>query len=184
MTDLESTDRDAAAVTSQLFEVNHIRIHAKRQFDDVRKMLESILKRLTEKPAEAFGRCDVAAARKELERIGSPSGLSILYQLDHGVALQLRGQDRQAIQYGIGNVLTATEMSQHHLGAALYAPLRVLVYGVADGTVIEFDQPLTQFAVFGNKDIKEVGLRLDRQLMAVVRYVTGETDVEPRADVV
>lgn len=176
-------DTAGSAEISERFEINHVRVHSQRSFAEVKKTLETVLKRLTEQVAAALGRGDVAAAREELERIEKPTGLSILYQLDHGGALMLRGGARQAIQYGIGNVLTATDMSQHNLGAALYAPLRVLVYGVADGTVIEFDQPSTLFAIFGHPHIKEVGLKLDRQLMAVVRYAAGLTNVAPDGNV-
>jgi hypothetical protein len=34
---------------------------------------------------------------------------------------------RQAIQYDIGNPLTASRMTEHQLSAALYAPIRVLL---------------------------------------------------------
>jgi hypothetical protein len=37
---------------------------------------------------------------------------------------------RKAVQYEIGNPLTATRMTRHRMAAALYAPLRVLRKGV------------------------------------------------------
>ena len=64
-------------------------------------------------------------AREELER--GPE-LSIFNSRDHGGLLQITGQPRKAVQYDIGNPLTATKMTQHQLPASLYAPLRVVLY--------------------------------------------------------
>jgi hypothetical protein len=42
--------------------------------------------------------------------------------------LQITGQPGKAVQYDIGNPLTATRMTQHQLPASLYVPLRVVLY--------------------------------------------------------
>jgi Domain of unknown function DUF302 len=43
--------------------------------------------------------------------------------------LRIASLARKAVQYEIGNPLTATRMTQHQLPAALYAPLRILLWG-------------------------------------------------------
>jgi uncharacterized protein (DUF302 family) len=173
MSNTDSTDRDASAETTERIQVDHVRIRSKRTFSAVRETLETSLARLNEQGVAALRNGDLVMARDELERLAAPSGLTVLYSLDHGSALVLRGGTRKAIQYGIGNVLTATEMTRHKSSAALYAPIRVLVYEVEDGTVIEFDQPSGLFAVCGHRDITEVAYRLDRQLRDVLRYAAG-----------
>ena len=45
---------------------------------------------------------------------------------DHGALLQILGSRRNALQYNIGNPLTASKMTRYQLPAALYAPLRVV----------------------------------------------------------
>jgi uncharacterized protein (DUF302 family) len=177
MSNTDSTDLDALPETTERFLVDHVRLRSKHAFSAVKDALETSLARLSEKAIAALRTGDVTTAREELERLASPSGLTILYALDHGGALILRGSSRKAIQYGIGNVLTATEMTQHMLGAALYAPIRVLVYQVEDGTVIEFDRPSTFFAVCGHREITEVAQRLDRQLRDVLWHAAGLTEI-------
>ena len=56
------------------------------------------------------------------------------------------GQRRKAKQYLISNPLVAIQITRHDIRAALYAPLRVLVFEFEPGrTVVEFDQASTLF---------------------------------------
>jgi hypothetical protein len=63
-------------------------------------------------------------AHRELEQ--APT-LSIFGFRDHGALLKIHGLQQKAIQYDIGNPLTASRMTEHQLSAALYAPIRVLI---------------------------------------------------------
>jgi hypothetical protein len=45
--------------------------------------------------------------------------------------LQISGKRRKALQYDIGNPLTASKMTRHQPPAALYAPLRVVLFGTS-----------------------------------------------------
>ena len=92
-------------------------------------------------------------------------GLMILWVFNHGAALNIVGAPRKAHQYLIGNPLTAIQMSRNDLRAALYAPLRVLVYEDAQGrTVVEYDQPSSLFGQFGNAEVTAVAQSLDGKL--------------------
>jgi uncharacterized protein (DUF302 family) len=42
--------------------------------------------------------------------------------------LKTIGRANKAVQYEIGNPLTASKMTRHQLAAGLYAPLRVILY--------------------------------------------------------
>ena len=56
-------------------------------------------------------------------------------------------------------------MTRYELGAALYAPLRVVLYEALDGrTVFEYDLPSSLFGQFGDDRVTEVGRELDGQL--------------------
>lgn len=109
------------------------------------------------------------AAVERLKAAEGAQGLMIFLVFDHGAALNMVGARRNAKQYLIGNPLTAIQMTQHDIRAALYAPLRVLVYEQPEGrTVVEYDQPSSLFGQFGRKDVTSVGLSLDAKLERVL----------------
>ena len=69
-------------------------------------------------------------------------------------SLGIVGQQRKAVQYVIGNPLFAVEMTRHAIGAALYVPLRVLIYEADDGkTCIEYDRASSLFGQFGDERV-------------------------------
>jgi hypothetical protein len=108
-----------ASITAQTIAVEHIRISSGRPFAEVRRKLEETVPKLDPGIREALGRGDQKRA-KDYEQTGPK--LSIFGQRDHGALLQIAGSRRNALQYEIGNPLTATKMSRHQLRAALYAP--------------------------------------------------------------
>lgn len=72
---------------------------------------------------------------------------------------------RKAVQYVVGNPLYAIEMTRHTIGAALYVPLRVLIYEDNGGkTRIEYDRPSSFFGQFGDTWVDEIAASLDRKL--------------------
>jgi hypothetical protein len=51
--------------------------------------------------------------------------MAMFLERDHGALLEIAAGKKNAVEYEIGNTFTASKMTRHHLGAALYAPLRV-----------------------------------------------------------
>ncbi|WP_313904055.1 DUF302 domain-containing protein [Rhizobium laguerreae] len=94
--------------------------------------------------------------------------LSIFGFRDHGAAVQVAGLQRQAIQYDIGNPLTATKMTRHRISAGLYAPIRVLLREDSGGVAFEYDRPVSTFGQFGDPEVNEVARTLDKDLQAVL----------------
>jgi hypothetical protein len=79
--------------------------------------------------------------------------------------LGIYGAVRFAMQYEIGNPLTASMMTRYQLGAANYAPLRVVVFEADDGqTRIEYDLPSSLFGQFGDDRVAKIGRGLDISL--------------------
>jgi hypothetical protein len=111
-----------ASVISRTIAVEHIRIASGRPFAEVRRKLEGTVPELDTGIAEALRSGDQKRARDYEE---SGPKLSIFGERDHGALLQISGGRRNALQYDIGNPLTASRMTRHRLAAALYAPLRV-----------------------------------------------------------
>jgi uncharacterized protein (DUF302 family) len=100
--------------------------------------------------------------------MGGEHGLMILWIFDHGAALNIVGVHAKAKQYLIGNPLAAIQMTRHDLRAALYAPLRLLVYEKGGRTVIEYDQPSSLFGQFNNSEVTPVAVLLDTRLERVI----------------
>jgi len=156
------------AISSNTAQVLHRSIGIDAEFGRFTRALEKILGRLprdigrdiVEHPQLAAGRLKAAEGAQEL---------MIFSVFDHGAALNILGAPTNARQYLIGNPLTAIQMTQHDIRAALYAPLRVLVYENQEGRVIvEYDQPSSQFGQFGRPDVTEVAMMLDGKLERVL----------------
>jgi uncharacterized protein (DUF302 family) len=156
-----------AAFTSQTIAVEHIRISSGRSFTEVRRKLESTVPKLDTGIFEALSSGDQRRA-KDYEENGPR--LSIFLERDHGEVLQIAGGKRNALQYEIGNPLTATKMTHHQLPAALYAPLRVVLFEDEQGRgIFEYDRPSSFFGQYGDNRVTEVGRYLDAALEAVLR---------------
>jgi hypothetical protein len=170
-----------ASITSRTIAVEHIRISSDRPFAEVRRKLEATVPRLDTGIAEALDTGDQKRA-KDYEENGPK--LSIFGERDHGALLQIAGGRRNALQYDIGNPLTASKMTRHRLPAALYAPLRVVLFEDDHGRgVFEYDKPSSFFGQYGDERVTEVGRYLDATLEAVLRAMpqrsVGELQASP-----
>jgi hypothetical protein len=114
-----------ASITSQTITVEHIRISSELSFAEVRRKIEGTVPKLDTGIAEAL-RSDDQKRAKDYEENGPK--LSIFGERDHGAVLRIVGGRRSALQYDIGNPLTASKMTRYQLPAALYAPLRVVLF--------------------------------------------------------
>lgn len=93
---------------------------------------------------------------------------------NHGELTAADGLHRKAMQYEIGNPLTAERMTRHVLAAGLYAPLRILLYEDEDGRArFEYDLPSTLFGQFGDDRVAAVGRELDAELEGVLEQAAG-----------
>jgi uncharacterized protein (DUF302 family) len=155
-----------ATRTSKTIPVEHVRIASQRPFAEVRAALEISLSKLDVSIPAALR--DGDQDRAERYEASGPK-LSIFLERDHGSLLEIAGRPRNAIQYDIGNPLTASKMTRHDLGAALYAPLRVVLFEDEQGNAIfEYDKPSSFFSQFGDERVTEVGRYLDRTLEIVL----------------
>jgi hypothetical protein len=145
--------------------VEHVEIHSARSFDDGAKRLENTVPPIDPAIQGALASGD----QKRAEEIIGPSPLFIFLKRDHGGLLKIAGGPRKAFQYEIGNPLTATTMTRHNLGAALYAPLRLTLYENNEGgCTFAYDQPSSLFGQFGDERIAMVGRDLDQKLKAAL----------------
>jgi uncharacterized protein (DUF302 family) len=153
---------DTITTTHRTIQIEHVRIDSKRTFEEVKTALESAVPQLYTRSLELLGQGDGESAKAALEQ--GPA-LSIFLSRDHGAVLLMAGQKKKAIQYEIGNPLTASKMTRHKLPAALYAPLRVVLYEDEAGhAIFEYDRPSSLFGQFGDEAVTAVGHELDAEL--------------------
>ena len=149
-------------VTKQTVVVEHIHIESAKSFADVRAALESSVPHLDPSLVKALADGDVERADREKEE--GPE-LSIFQVRDHGAMLEIAGGAHNALQYDIGNPVTASLMVRHQLAAALYPPIRVVLYeNDAGHGVFEYDRPLTTFGQFSDEQVTAVARELDAAL--------------------
>src|ERR1700746_1271827 len=143
-------------------QIEHVRIESTKPFADVTAALEETVPPLAPPIPETLRQGDIVRAKEAVQR--GPE-LAIFSARDHGGLLRIAGLGRKAVQYEIGNPLTATRMPQHQLSAALYAPLRVILYENKDGhAVFEYDRPSSLFGQFGDERVTVVARELDASL--------------------
>jgi hypothetical protein len=137
--------------TTQPLAVEHIVIYSPRSFAEVRRKLEDTVPLLDPAVVDAM--------------VAGDRDISILLVRDQGALLQITGHPRHALQYEIGNPLTASRITRHALAGALYAPLRIVLYEDDFGRgVFEYDRPSTLFGQFGDDRVTAVGHELDQEL--------------------
>jgi uncharacterized protein (DUF302 family) len=150
--------------------VDHVRLVLDKPFDKVTKSFEQQLGQFNPEVYKSLvAGEDPEKVRAKLEAMAGPSGFMLFRTSDHGALLRLAGQKKKAIQYLVGNPLFAIQMTRHDIRAALYAPLRVLIYENDEGkTCVEYDKPSSLFGQFGNAKVTEVAAMLDRKLEQLV----------------
>ncbi len=161
-------------VSRRYIQVEHIRIDSDRPFAEVRAALEELPK-FDDRIRVLLRYGEIADVKSALSRIQGNAHLTIFSAAAHGDWLQIISGKRNAVQYVIGNVLIATQMTQHELAAGLYAPLRVMLYENDRGTAtFEYDRPSSLFGQFGDERVTEVALELDRKIHdALIKAAKG-----------
>jgi uncharacterized protein (DUF302 family) len=151
------------------FVVDHIRWTTAKPFDKVRADFERQIGKFDASAYQLLAAGGNAeATRSKIEAMAGPSGLMLFAMHDHGALLKIVGLKRQALQYIVGNPLFAIEMTQHAIGASLYAPLRVLLYENDEGQVcVEYDLPSSLFGQFDDDKVSQVAVSLDQKLAAL-----------------
>jgi uncharacterized protein (DUF302 family) len=157
-------------ISRKTVELDHITVTSTTSFATAKAALEGLLRTIVPGITVLLRYGESDRARKELER--GPE-LAIFQSRDHGALLQITGRPRKAIQYDIGNPLTASRMTRHQLAAALYAPFRVILYENDDGrATFEYDQPSSLFGQFGDERVTVVARGLDDAIARVLREAT------------
>jgi uncharacterized protein (DUF302 family) len=160
-----------SVISARKIDVEHVKIQCAANLKDVKTALETLVSQLDPTVAESLRKGDRDAVKSQQEH--GPK-LSIFVIRDHGSLLEIVGKPRVAYQYEIGNQITASRMTRHDIRAALYAPLRIILYEDGQGrAVFEYDKPSSLFGQFGDEQVTKVGRELDEELERVLLRAAG-----------
>lgn len=145
----------------------HQKLSLKSSFETFTSSIEKVLNRLPPNWSERMS-SDPGSIQNYLSNIAGNAGLMIFGDQNHGGLLTLKNMPRKAVQYTIGNPLIAMDMTAKDIRAALYAPVRILVYEDDQNELfVEYDLPSSQFGQFG-KDIFSIAQTIDIKLEAAI----------------
>jgi uncharacterized protein (DUF302 family) len=151
--------------------MEHIVVASYQPFEKVSDALEARLG-----AAENWGAMGerLLAESASEEHLGT-SGLSLFSRVEHSHLLSLLGKTTRATQYTIGNPLLALQMTRYMPEAALYAPLKLVVYEDEQGnTFLAYDSFVSQLAQYQREEITRMARFVEQKLEALVADVTGE----------
>ena len=160
------------AITPKIIQVEHVTIRSTMPFTEVKANLEHRVPKVNEEIGKLRATGETERLKQLLE--DGPE-LSIFLFRDHGGLLRIIGRPSKAVQYEIGNPLTASKMTRHRLAAALYAPLRVVLYeDETGGSIFEYDKPSSLFGQYGDEQVSAVARGLDGALDCALRRAMEE----------
>ena len=147
--------------------VTHRQIALQSTYDLFTAKLESTIKFLDVEYAKDV-LSDPRKVQSYLKSLEGNTGLILFNIQNHGALLNIYGKPQKAKQYVIGNPLIAIQMTNHDVRAALYAPLRMIVYEDEKKAFVEYDLPSSLFGQFGNNEVLQIAMILDAKLFHVV----------------
>lgn len=158
-------------ISKRTISVEHVTIRSSSPFDIVRTKLEALLPRIDD---GIFTLLKNGESKRALQELEASPPLSIFGFRDHGALLAIAGLRRRAVQYDIGNPLTASKMTRHQISAGLYAPVRVLLLeDSAGGVAFEYDRPASIFGQFDDEQVDIVARQLDHDLQATLEMASS-----------
>jgi hypothetical protein len=158
-------------MSRRAIEVTHVVIESQKAAPDVRTSLETLIPPID---GEIPLLLSDGVTDRLKQRLEAAPELSIFLKRDHGLLAGLYGTSRDAVQYEIGNPLTASRMTRYQPAAGLYAPLRVIIYEKDDGgSCIEYDLPSSSLGQFGDDRLTEVARGLDIALGRALSAAAG-----------
>ena len=173
--------------TSTPITIEHIVIASHRSFEQVTKALEAHLGEEVDWSALGRQLLTTHASWEQVTQAAAlfigPSGFTIFDKIEEDVLFRLAGKPRQMCQYLIGNPLLALQLFESRAEAALYAPLRVVVYEDDEGkTFVAYDSFTSQLAQYQREEITQVARLVEHRLEALVAEVVvgGEAKQDAR----
>lgn len=127
-------------------------------FDEAVATFERLVPPIDLPALESAGTWDEAVALAS----AAPYGFLVYWRVDVGAAMAGSAFPGRAVEYLVGNHVTAERMARHDPQVMLHAPLRMLIHDDAQGVAhLVVDRPSSYFGSYGSSAIAEVGGELD-----------------------
>ena len=158
--------------------IEHIVVASNRSYEQVIEALEARLGQSAdwENIAQEWQMTNASWEQvvQMIEQQLGTSGFAIFAKFGQGDLLTLAGKPTRASQYVIGNPLLAIQMIEHEPEAALYAPLRLVVYENRAGkTFVAYERFTSQLAQYPNPEIAPVAQLVQEKLEKLITEATG-----------
>ncbi|MEU4537829.1 DUF302 domain-containing protein [Streptosporangium sp. NPDC023825] len=167
------TQRTDTRVHTVTHEVNRLTVGVPAPFQEFRERYERAVPPIDTGRFEGLVKDDAgwdAVLRATAEN--APHDFLVYWSFEAMPLMGLAGDRWLCVEYLMGNHTIAQRMFHRDPAVLLYAPLRTAIYEDAQGTTwFAVDQPSTRFSSFGDPDITEVGLELDRKLAALLEHL-------------
>ncbi|KAI3400774.1 hypothetical protein diail_1983 [Diaporthe ilicicola] len=167
-----STSVQDSGLSTKIINIEHATIICNNTFEDTRAALEASLPPINTTYATLLAAGDVRGALLALESLPTLSTF-IVPPRDFGNLLRTLNKTGKAVQYEIGNPLTATRLNSFELAISLYAPIRVLLREKNGVAMFEYDRPRSTMGQFGNDGVDKIAQALDRNLTALLMTAAG-----------
>ncbi|KAF2972746.1 hypothetical protein GQX73_g689 [Xylaria multiplex] len=152
--------------------IRPIIITSKRSFSETQEALEATIPPLDLTFQTYIAEGDYVGARAALEALPPLNNFILPPRNFTGLLLTI-GQSGQAIQYEIGNPLTAVTMIQHNLDVALHTPRRVLLRINGEKVELKVNALAPIVAKYQIPEVDAVAKKLDDELTKTLRRVAG-----------
>ncbi|MFZ1128014.1 DUF302 domain-containing protein [Methanoregula sp.] len=159
--------------------VKHFVIASDRSYEAVREALNEQLGKQADWKKIAQEMKTTNPEWKQISKIITrqmgPSGFAVFSKIEFGPLLALKGSPAKAVQYLIGNPLLALMMIERVPEAALYAPLKLVLYEDPAGSVfIAYDSFASQLDQYPDPAIAPVAHLVEKKLgEMIVKVATG-----------
>lgn len=152
----------------------HVLIPCKDTFEATRATLEKTIPPLDyayREPLQAGNRKAALGALRALPRFNNFTK----EPRDFGKLLDVIGKHGvKAVQYQIGNPLTATTMAKYQVEAGLFLPVTVLLSVDAGGLLaFQYVRPRSLMGQFKHRALSEAANQLDRDLLDMLSQIAG-----------
>lgn len=160
--------------------IEHSVIVSNQPYEKVLEVLESRLGSAsgwqeTEQRLQALATAQASweQVSEMIERNIGTSDFMLFNTVEHTPLLTLVGKQSRAVQYTAGNPLLTIQMSRLQPEAALYAPLRFVVYeDEAHNTFVAYDNFVSLLAQYQRAEIIKVAQMVEQKLETLIAEVT------------
>ncbi|KAJ3578736.1 hypothetical protein NPX13_g1835 [Xylaria arbuscula] len=150
--------------------VETISITSSLSFEDSQKAFEAVIPPLDLSFQTYVANGDLPGAKAALEALPPLNNFFLPPRSFTGILTAI-GASGTAVQYEIGNPLTAITMAQHELDIGIHTPRRILLRVEGDKVVFKYNLIAPLVAKYNNAEVNDTATKLDAKIQATLRKI-------------